>query len=57
MRAKMGAPANLPIDLEIALLCDRFKVLPSQLAKEDVRTMRRITSLLAEWERDIRKRN
>jgi hypothetical protein len=57
VRAKMGAPANLPIDLEIALLCDRFKVLPSQLAKEDVRTMRRITSLLAEWERDIRKRN
>lgn len=52
----MRLPARPPFDLEVAVVCDRFKVLPSQLKKESVKEVRRMLALLHEWERDLTKR-
>jgi len=45
-RIKRGAE-----EVELALICDRFNVLPSEVLKQDVYTMRRVFALVKEFDR------
>jgi len=42
-----GVPVEVPFDVTVALMCDRFKRLPSELAAEDAAGMLRVWNILA----------
>lgn len=52
----MGAPVTLPPEYELAVICERFHVLPSQVLAEDFYIMRRVVSMLGERDRIARER-
>lgn len=38
-------------ELELALICDRFNVLPDEVLRQDAYTMRRVWALVREFDR------
>lgn len=41
-----GVPVDVPFDATVAMMCDRFKRLPSEVLSEDAVQMLRIWNLL-----------
>jgi len=41
-----GVPVDAPFDVTLAMMCDRFHCLPSELMAEDASTMIRIWGLI-----------